>query len=128
MEFSAETSNFFFQLLPRILMGLFFWVMALGLIKDFSFVVELMASRGVPAPSITLPLTISLWVLGGLALILGWQLTLVSLVLMLATLGVTPVIHNFWAASPELMANELQHFMKNIAIAAGLLVLAAPTH
>lgn len=111
--------------IARVVMGLFFWVMAAGLVKDFNVVTDMMAGKGVPAQAPLLIVTILIWVVGGGCLVVGTLV--VPAVLMLAglTILVTPVMHNFWAASPDFFASELQHFLKNIAIVAGLLSIAA---
>lgn len=111
--------------LARVVMGLFYWVMAAGLAKDFKHVTGLMASKGVPAQAPLLIVTILVWIVGGAMLVLGRGVVSASLVLFVLTLLVTPVIHNFWAAPPEMAANEIQHFFKNVAILAGLLCIAA---
>lgn len=109
----------------RVVMGLFFWVMAAGLVKDFKFVTGLMAAKGVPAQAPLLVITILVWIVGGAMLVIGRGIVPASAVLFLLTLLVTPVIHNFWAAPPEMAANEVQHFFKNVAILAGLMAIAA---
>ncbi len=111
--------------LSRIVMGLFYWVMAAGLAKDFKHVTTLMASKGVPAQSPLLLVTILVWIVGGAMLVLGRGVVPASAILFVLTLLVTPVIHNFWAAPPEMAANEIQHFFKNVAILAGLICIAA---
>jgi putative oxidoreductase len=109
----------------RVVMGLFFWVMAAGLVKDFKPVTGLMAAKGVPAQAPLLMITILVWIVGGAMLVIGREVVAAAVVLFLLTLIVTPVIHNFWAAPTELAANEIQHFFKNLAILAGLLAIAA---
>ena len=111
--------------IARIVMGLFYWVMAAGLIKDFKLVTGLMAAKGVPAQAPLLAVTVIVWIVGGGALVIGRGVVPGTIVLMVLTLLVTPVMHNFWAAPPEQFASELQHFLKNIAIVAGLLSIAA---
>lgn len=109
----------------RVLIGLFYIVMGLGLIKDFKPVTELMTSKGIPAPDILLPLTIAVWFIGGGALLANFYRKQASIGLLVLTILVTLVIHNFWGARPEQFANEMQHFLKNIAICGALLALAA---
>jgi putative oxidoreductase len=108
----------------RVVMGLFFWVNAAGLVKDFKMVTVLMASKGVPAQTPLLIVTIAAWVVGGAALVFGRNVVPACMVLFALTALMTPIIHNFWAAPPELTANEIQHFFKNVAILAGLLSIA----
>jgi putative oxidoreductase len=109
----------------RIAMGLFYWVMAAGLIKDFKLVTGLMASRGVPLQTPLLTVTIIAWLAGGAALAFNWHTAVAAICLFVLTLAITPIIHNFWSAPPEMFANELQHFFKNVAILAGLLAIVA---
>ncbi len=109
----------------RIVMGLFYWIMAVGLVKDFKFVTGLMAAKRVPMQALLLGITIIAWILGGGMLVLGENVVPAALALLVLTAIMTPVMHNFWAAPPELAANEIQHFFKNIAILAGLLCIAA---
>jgi len=44
--------------------------------------------------------------------------------LLALTVLITLVIHNFWSAPPAMFANEMQHFLKNVAICGALLLLA----
>jgi len=109
----------------RILIGLFYWVMALGLIKDFKLVTGLMASKGVPMQSPLLAVTILAWLLGGAALVFGRGVVPAAIALFVLTALITPAIHNFWSVPPEQTANDIQHFFKNVAILAGLIAIAA---
>lgn len=109
----------------RVVMGLVYLVTAVGLVKDFTKVTGLMAAKGVPAQAAMLGLTIAVWVVCGGALVAGRMVAPAAMLLFALTLLITPVIHNFWAAPPELQANEIQHFSKNVAMLAGLLAIAA---
>jgi hypothetical protein len=51
----------------RILIGAFYIVMGLGLIKDYGAVSGLMTLKHVPEPAILLAVTIGVWFLGGAA-------------------------------------------------------------
>lgn len=108
----------------RILVGVFYVLMGAGLIKDFRLVVELMKSKGVPVPNVLLIAAILIWFAGGGALLANYQVKFAALGLLALTAVVTLVIHNFWTAAPALFPNELQHFLKNVAICGALLILA----
>jgi len=71
-------------------------------------------------------LTIVLQFGGGLALALGYRPKLIAVLRAGLTLVISVVIHNFWALPPgELQtAHEMQNFVKNMAIMAGLLGFA----
>ena len=84
-----------------------------------------MRAKGVPFSSVLLPLTISIQLFGGLFLILGKNLRLTSIMLFGLTIIINIYIHNFWTlAGDPSQGHEIQNFVKNLAIAAGLLVLA----
>ena len=109
----------------RSLMGLYFIVPGLGKVFNYSATLALMETKGVPFSSILLPSTIAIQVFGGLLLILGRNLRTASLILFGLTIIINIFIHNFWAfAGDPTQAHEVQNFVKNLAIGAGLLVLA----
>ena len=72
-----------------------------------------------------LPLTIVIQLLGGIFLILGRNLRLTAFILFGLTIVINIYIHNFWTLNGDpSQGHEIQNFVKNLAIAAGLLVLA----
>ena len=84
-----------------------------------------MRMKGVPLSSALLPLTIVLQVIGGIFLVLGKNLRQTALMLFGLTIIINVYIHDFWAlAGDPGQAHEAQNFIKNLAIAAGLLILA----
>ena len=111
----------------RILIGLFYLITAVGLIKDFKPVTGMMADKGIPAQPPLLAITILIWIIGGGALLFNYAVVKGALLLMALTIIVTPFMHNFWKAPPELFPSELQHFLKNVAILGGLLAVIANT-
>ena len=109
----------------RTLLGLYFLVPGLSEIVGYSATLDLMASKQVPLSEILLPITILVQIGGGVLLIVGRQLRLSALVLAGLTLIINIYIHNFWSLSGDpSQAHETQNFIKNLAIMAGLLVLA----
>jgi len=80
---------------------------------------------GIPMPDLVLPLTILLEIGGGMALLIGWRAGWFAAALGLFTLASALLAHRFWAAEPAQFANQLNHFLKNVAIAGGLLLVAA---
>jgi putative oxidoreductase len=111
--------------LGRTLLGLYFLVPGLSKIVGYSATLDLMASKQVPLSEILLPITILVQIGGGVLLIVGRQLRLSALVLAGLTLIINIYIHNFWSLSGDpSQAHETQNFIKNLAIMAGLLVLA----
>lgn len=102
----------------------FYVLMGVGLIKDFKLVTGLMTSKGIPVPNVLLIATILIWFAGGGALLANYQVKCAALGLLAVTALVTLVIHNFWKAPSAMVANEVQHFLKNVAICGALLTLA----
>jgi len=72
-----------------------------------------------------LVLTIVLQLGGGLSLVVGYRQREVAFVLAGLVLVISVVMHNFWSMEDGLQrAHEMQNFFKNVAIMAGLLVVA----
>ena len=70
-------------------------------------------------------MVVSFSIVGGVFLIFGRQLRMTSLLLFILTILINLYIHDFWSlAGDPSQAHETQNFVKNLAIAAGLLVLA----
>ena len=124
MEWLKKFDNLFF-IIGRSLLGLYFIIPGLSKIFDFVATLSLMRMKGVPFSSVLLPLTIIIQLLGGIFLILGRNLRLTSIILFCLTIIINIYIHNFWALTGDpSQAHEIQNFVKNLAIAAGLLILA----
>ena len=104
--------------LGRVLLALIFVTSGFGKIASYAGTAGYMEAMGVPA--MLLPLVIITEIVGGLALILGWHTRLAAL----ALAGFTVIAALLFHAD---FADQMQSimFMKNIAIAGGLLVLVA---
>tara|TARA_B100000787_G_scaffold129282_1_gene98154 strand:- start:352 stop:741 length:390 start_codon:yes stop_codon:yes gene_type:complete len=115
----------FYFIVGRSLLGLYFIVPGLSKIFNYMGTLALMQMKGVPLSSVLLPLTITIQIIGGFFLILGRSLRLSALLLFGLTIIINVYIHDFWTlANDPSYAHEMQNFVKNLAIAAGLLVLA----
>ena len=124
MEWLKKYDNYYF-VLGRTLLGLYFIVPGMTKVAGYQGYLDVMASKGVPLVEILLPLTILIQVGAGLFLIAGKNLRVSALLLFGLTILINLFIHNFWAlAGDPGQAHETQNFVKNLAIAAGLLVLA----
>jgi putative oxidoreductase len=60
-------------------------------------------------------------VLGSIALIVGFQARIAALVLAVFTLAATLLFHKFWAVPAEQQMVQQLMFLKNLAVAGGLL-------
>ena len=112
-------------IIGRALLGTYFLVPGVMKIVNYNGTLELMLSKGVPFAEILLPLTAALQVGLGLMLIVGKNTRINALLFFGMTLLINFYIHNFWELQGDpSFGHELQNFVKNLGIAAGLLVLA----
>ena len=110
----------------RFLLGLYFVLPGISKITGFDGTTQYMIEHGVPLAAMLLPITIVLQIGGGAALILGWQTRAMALMLAGMTLAINLFMHDFWNVYEGLsQTHETQNFVKNLAIMAGLLALAA---
>ena len=124
MEWLKKYDNYYLML-GRTLLGLYFIGPGMTKVAGYQGYLDLMASKSVPLVEVLLPLTILIQVGAGLFLIAGKNLRVSALLLFGLTIIINLFIHNFWAlAGDPGQAHEIQNFVKNLAIAAGLLVLA----
>ena len=112
-------------LIGRIMLAVLFLPAGLSKIGGFAGTAGYIASKGLPLPEVGAAIAIAVEVFGGLALILGLGTRWASLILAVFTVIAGVIFHNFWAMPAEQQMVQQIMFMKNIAIAGGLLLLAA---
>ncbi|QKT04657.1 DoxX family protein [Ectothiorhodospiraceae bacterium 2226] len=112
-------------LLARLMLAAIFIIAGLSKVFFFNATVGYIASKGLPLPQVLLVLTIAIEIVGGLMLALGLRARLAALVLFLFLIPVTYYFHPFWDASPAAMRQELNQFLKNLAIMGGMLYVMA---
>lgn len=117
-----NASNKFYPI-GRALIGVLFAVSGINKILGFSYVAGWMASSGLPMANVLLAVTILLEVGGGLLLITGFQAGLAAAALALFLVPVTAIFHAFWSADAAGFQGQLTHFLKNVAVFGGLLVV-----
>ena len=61
----------------------------------------------------------------GLALLVGWRTKQAAWLLALFVLIATAMAHRFWEFDAAAQANQMNHFLKNLAIIGGLMFVAA---
>jgi len=112
----------------RGLLGLYFILPGISKITGFSGMSEYMAAHGVPFVPVLLVLTIILQIVCGASLMAGWRTQMMAFLLAGLTLVISLFMHNFWSMEEGLQrAHEMQNFIKNMAIMAGLLYVAGVT-
>lgn len=104
-------------LVARLLVAQIFLIAGLGKIGNYAGTQAYMDAMGVPG--MLLPLVILLEVGGGLALVLGWQTRWVSWTLAGFSIVAAAIFHSNLADQMQMIM-----FMKNFAMAGGLLVLS----
>lgn len=112
-------------LISRICLGLIFLISGLGKISNFTDTAALMASKGVPATSLLLVVAIALELFGSISLLTGFKTRWGTLALLIFLVPVTLVFHNFWAYVGPQQREQMNQFLKNLAILGGLLALWA---
>ena len=107
----------------RALMSAIFLTAGIRKIMAYAGTVTYFGNLGIPMPDIVVPLAIAVEVGGGAALILGWQTRYVAIVLAVFTVAAGLIAHRFWAVDAAQFGNQLNHFLKNIAMVGGFLVI-----
>jgi putative oxidoreductase len=127
MEQFATIVKGFVSLLARLLLAVIFLMSAVGnKIPQFRQTAEYMASEGVPNPKFALFGAIGLLLLGGLSVIAGAWTRIGALFLFVFLCAATFYFHDFWnVADAGVRQAQTIQFMKNLAIAGGLLALMA---
>jgi putative oxidoreductase len=80
---------------------------------------------GLPMPEVLVWVAIAIELGGAILLIVGWKTRWAAWLLALFTLVATFAAHRFWEVDAAQYANQMNHFMKNIAIIGGFIILAA---
>jgi len=111
--------------LGRIFLALLFVVSGIGKITGYAGTAAVMASKGLPLVDILLPLTIAVELGGGLLLALGWKARWAAAALFLFLIPTTLIFHQFWGIDPKLVQMQKIHFLKNVAIMGGMLLVLA---
>jgi putative oxidoreductase len=118
-----------FITIGRGLLGLYFLYPGITKIPSYGFMVEYMTLHNIPFVTILLPITILLQVVLGLMLITGYRIKESAIILAALTLFINFGMHDFWNQYPNTDAgHELQNFVKNLGIFAGLLVLSSSSN
>lgn len=117
----------FVPTMARVLIASLFLVAGLRKVIYFSATTAAFSKLGVPMVEVVLPLVILLELAGGLALVVGWRVRWVAYALAAFTLLAGIIGHAFWSADAAQFGNQLNHFLKNVAVCGGLIGLACIT-
>jgi putative oxidoreductase len=112
-------------LAARLLMALLFLPEGIAKISGFSGTAAYIASAGLPLPELGVVIAIVVEIGGSLALLAGFQATWAALVMAIFTLATGFFFHPFWTVATDRAMLEHIMFFKDLAIAGGLLMMAA---
>lgn len=111
-------------LLARVLLMALFVISGFGKLTDFSGTVSYMEYVKAPMPSVAATIAIAMEFFVGIALLAGFRVRTLALVLMIFVAGTSLIGHPFWSMQAAERALNMTHFLKNLSIMGGLLLLA----
>ena len=112
-------------LIGRILIAIIFIKAGWGKIGGWEGTAGYMASKGLPLVPVLLAGTILIELGGGLMLALGWKARWAALAIFLWLIPVTFIFHAFWGIDAAQVQNQMNPFLKNVAIMGAMLMLFA---
>lgn len=104
----------------RLLLAAIFLISGLGKLADPAGTQAYIAAAGLPVPLLAYLAAVTVEVGGGLLLIVGYRTRLVALVIAAFSIAAALGFHHNFADM-----NQMIHFLKNVAMAGGLLQVAA---
>jgi len=112
-------------LVGRILISVIFLLSGIMKLANFSGSVAFAASKGLPLANVMLAGALAVEILGALCLIAGFQTRIAALIMFLYLIPTTLIFQNFWVMQGAMRGDMQIHFLKNLAIMGGLLMVAA---
>ncbi len=113
---------------PIVLLGRLFFALIFLMAGPNHFrsqTIAYAASQGAPLAAIAVPFSGLLAIVGALSILLGYRAKLGAWLIVLFLVGVTPMMHNFWAVSDPMMHQmQMIMFMKNLSMLGGALLIS----
>lgn len=113
------------MLLGRILFGVLFLYNGYNHFADYEGRLGYAQYKGIPAPSLSVIASGVVLVLGSIGIIAGIYPVISAGALAVFLVVSSVLFHDFWNAEGEDAQNELNHFLKNVGLLGGALVLLA---
>jgi putative oxidoreductase len=111
-------------LVGRVLFSSIFLMSGLAHFTKRAMMVQYAQSKGAAAPSLLVPLTGLMILAGGLSVLLGLSMEIGAWLLVFFLVPTAFIMHAPWkVADPMEKANQQAHFMKNLVMAGGALIL-----
>ncbi|MBI1692187.1 DoxX family protein [Methylorubrum sp. DB1722] len=117
---AATALTRFVPAIGRLLMGTIFLASGLSKLTAPAATLGYIQSAGIPLPQVALAAAVLVEIGGSLVLIAGYRARLVALALALFSVATALAFHTAFADQ-----NQLIHFLKNLAMAGGLLQVVA---
>ena len=112
-------------LVGRILLALMFVISGFMKIGGFAGVAGYIGSKGLPMPEVLAALTIALELGGGILLVIGYKVRVVSILFFLWLIPTTLIFHKFWGIDAAQVQNQMNNFLKNVSIMGAMLLVFA---
>jgi len=112
------------MLIGRVLLALVFLVAGIRKAMAIAGSAGYFTKLGMPMPEVMVYVAIVIEIGGALLLILGWQTRRIAWLMILFVAIATLMAHRFWEFDAAQYANQMNHFLKNVAIIGGLLYVA----
>jgi putative oxidoreductase len=121
----AGGSNATMLLVGRIFLSAIFLVAGVRKVLGYAATVGYLTKLGFPAAEVFTVIAIVIEIGAGLMLLTGWRARWAAWALIVFVAIATAMAHRFWEFEAAQMANQLNHFLKNIAIIGGLLFVVS---
>lgn len=108
----------------RVMLSFIFVSSGANKVMDWSGTAAYMEGHGMPAVPFFLLMAICFQVGGGLMVLTGFRARLGAAALIVFLIPATLIFHAFWAVPEEEQQQQMIHFMKNLSILGGLLMVA----
>lgn len=125
MKALCEAVKIYGPLAGRILLALIFVLSGFGKITGFEGTVGYIASKGLPLPQLAAIGALTIELVGGILLIVGWQARWAATAIFLFLIPTSLIFHPFWAVEAAQQEMQQINFMKNLAIMGGMLYVMA---
>lgn len=109
--------------LARVLLALIFVMSGAGKIFSFTDTAAFMADHRMPVAPLFLVGAIVFEIVGGVLIMLGYKTRIGALMLIVFLIPTTVIFHEFWGLGGDEARAQMIHFMKNVSILGGLLLL-----
>jgi putative oxidoreductase len=120
IDAGTTTGSAAIVLLGRILLSIIFILAGFGKLTDIAGTAAYFASYSLPVPTVAAVIAGLIELVGGLAILVGFQTRIAAWVLALFSIATALIAHMDWSDM-----NNMINFQKNLAMAGGFLVLGA---